>query len=379
MSYLYDEYLHDHIEGVQKAYGWLVEHHLVPADAFVQDLAEHDASKRTEKEYEAYDKYFYGGNKSFKVVQDFNYAWLHHIHHNPHHWQYWVLQHDDEPEETLEMPKNRVIEMICDWWSFSWKSGNLGEIFDWYEKHKDMKLHEKTREMVEDILGEMHEILDEENHLEHHGIKGQKWGVQNGPPYPLNSETLADKLYSEAKEREPGITRDVSSAAKEAGSKLYGLEHKLKTKESIQRKIETDSEEKGISISDAAMGMKDLVRYSTLTPDDIFVDGYERFKSSMQNAGYEETRCRNYFEMYKQGKVKHKSVQSVFATEDGYQFEVQFQTPASQHAKNEKIPIYEERRKPSLSKERQAELERQMEKLAEDVTEPKDISRIKSH
>ena len=28
--------------------------------------------------------------------------------------------------------------------------------------------------------------------LYHHGIKGQKWGVQNGPPYPLK---LSDKAY----------------------------------------------------------------------------------------------------------------------------------------------------------------------------------------
>lgn len=26
---------------------------------------------------------------------------------------------------------------------------------------------------------------EKENYLEHHGIKGQKWGVRNGPPYPL--------------------------------------------------------------------------------------------------------------------------------------------------------------------------------------------------
>lgn len=25
------------------------------------------------------------------------------------------------------------------------------------------------------------------SHLAHHGIKGQKWGVENGPPYPLGS------------------------------------------------------------------------------------------------------------------------------------------------------------------------------------------------
>lgn len=25
------------------------------------------------------------------------------------------------------------------------------------------------------------------SYLYHHGIKGQKWGVENGPPYPLGS------------------------------------------------------------------------------------------------------------------------------------------------------------------------------------------------
>ena len=26
-------------------------------------------------------------------------------------------------------------------------------------------------------------------YLAHHGIPGQKWGEQNGPPYPLNPKT----------------------------------------------------------------------------------------------------------------------------------------------------------------------------------------------
>lgn len=29
--------------------------------------------------------------------------------------------------------------------------------------------------------------------LIHHGIKGQKWGVRNGPPYPLNRDTKKEK------------------------------------------------------------------------------------------------------------------------------------------------------------------------------------------
>ena len=30
------------------------------------------------------------------------------------------------------------------------------------------------------------------NMLLHHGIEGQKWGVQNGPPYPLDKTTAKE-------------------------------------------------------------------------------------------------------------------------------------------------------------------------------------------
>lgn len=161
MSYKYDEYLFDHKNGVRKAYEWMVEHNVVLPCIGEEELRNHDLSKNDPEEYKAYDDYFYG-NKSFGVVKAFNYAWLHHIHNNPHHWQYWVLQHDDEPEEILEMPFRYVVEMIADWWSFSWKNGDLYSIFDWYEKHKDMKLHEKTRKQVESILEQIKMELDKE-------------------------------------------------------------------------------------------------------------------------------------------------------------------------------------------------------------------------
>lgn len=170
MSYQYDDYLHSHISNVQKAAEWLLFHFpdlldKVDEGKLRNNLMAHDNSKFTPEEYAEYDAYFYGGNKSHKVVADFNYAWLHHIHQNPHHWQYWILVHDDEPEEILEMPSEYVIEMIADWWSFSFRSGNLGEIFGWYEKHKEMRMHPKTRNFVEDILGRIKTELDKEvNH-----------------------------------------------------------------------------------------------------------------------------------------------------------------------------------------------------------------------
>lgn len=125
-------------------------------------MSSHDLSKYTAEEYESYDKYFYG-TQTEKVKTEFNYAWLHHIHNNPHHWQHWVLINDDDGTHALEMPKEYVIEMISDWWAFSHKSGNLYEIFDWYKSHtKKMILHEKTKKLVEDILDKIKAELDKE-------------------------------------------------------------------------------------------------------------------------------------------------------------------------------------------------------------------------
>lgn len=163
MKKQYDAYLIQHINGVQKAYEWL-KFYLPEAlegasvEMLDENIASHDRSKYSDEEYIPYADYFYG-EKTKEVEAAFNYAWLHHIHMNPHHWQYWVLIHDDEPAENLEMPKEYIIEMICDWWSFSWKTGKLDEIFKWYEAHKDMQLGKETRKTVENILDLMAEKL----------------------------------------------------------------------------------------------------------------------------------------------------------------------------------------------------------------------------
>ena len=165
MSEQYIRYINKHVENVGKGYFWIKEHipHLLKDDYEGQICKNHDASKWIGDEFRAYDAYFYGGNKSFKVVEDFNYAWLTHIHRNPHHWQYWVLINDDpdKGEIILDMPYNYIIEMICDWWAFSWVNENLYEIFDWYEEHKAyMKLSNNTRKTVENILSEIYKELE---------------------------------------------------------------------------------------------------------------------------------------------------------------------------------------------------------------------------
>lgn len=166
MSYEYDQYLQQHRNNVKRGFEWLLTN--LPTvltgqpDASWQIIFDHDSSKNNDDEYLAYDTYFYGNNCSYEVMEEFKRAWLRHIHRNPHHWQYWVLINDDpsEGEIILDMPYNYIIEMICDWWSFSWQKGDLGEIFNWYDEHSDyIKLSPKTRKTVEDILEQLRERL----------------------------------------------------------------------------------------------------------------------------------------------------------------------------------------------------------------------------
>ena len=170
MSEKYDNYIQEHKENVAKAFYWLSEQlpeifkDEISFDKCEKLIRDHDDSKYSMEEYSAYDNYFYGRDQSYEAKMNFNYAWLHHIHHNPHHWQYWILINDnpDEGEIILDMPTEYIIEMICDWWSFSWKKGDLLEIFKWYDERKEyIKLSEKTHKKVIDILYKIHKKLNE--------------------------------------------------------------------------------------------------------------------------------------------------------------------------------------------------------------------------
>lgn len=170
MSVQYDEYIEEHKSYVWEAFDWLSTNIPELTDETTWTKAErlcaymHDDSKYDKAEYDAYDAYFYGGNRSYEVVQSFNKAWLHHIHENPHHWQYWVLINDDPDngEIILDMPNEYIIEMLCDWLSFSFKKGDLHEIFNWYDEHKDyMKLSDRTRSKVNHSLEMIKKKLNE--------------------------------------------------------------------------------------------------------------------------------------------------------------------------------------------------------------------------
>ena len=129
-----------------------------------------------------------------------------------------MLLEDKGEQKALEIPDRYIVEMICDWLSFSIKSGNMREIFDWYDDHKDkMILHPNTRKKVNRILNAIDKKLkeneefqneEEDGDVEHSGIKGQKWGVRHGPPYPLDYT----KAYGVASEISSWMKKNIKYA-----------------------------------------------------------------------------------------------------------------------------------------------------------------------
>lgn len=266
--------------------------------------------------------------------------------------------------------------------------------------------------------------------LSHHGVEGQRWGVRryqnkdgtrtalgkrrdferraskvvedtsNSPqPFvrrPFNKDKirqrglitqveadqcagLAAGVFKQASQAEPKITSDVIDVVSSTSAKMYGLDYRLKQPTSIAAKIGADAKSDGITFEQAAGGLKDVIRYTAVSDSRDYADTYNAIKQRLEEKGYTETKCKNYFQKYQNGEVMHKAVQSTFRSPDGVEFEVQFQTPESQAAKELKVPIYNERRKACNTPERNAELEQEMRNLAEQVPDPEGVFGIESH
>lgn len=139
----YADSLRRHIDEVQKA-GY---------DLGVPDeqLEVHDLSKWSDEEFPAYAMNFHGGG----APDPFSLAWLHHIHHNPHHWQFFLFPDRYTPEgSTVEngcvyMPEQYALEMIADWIGASIVYSGTADMSKWLSKNwSRIRLHSKTQSYI---------------------------------------------------------------------------------------------------------------------------------------------------------------------------------------------------------------------------------------
>ena len=155
----YKEYVDAHKERVSQFADWLKENlpglfENIDVELFDEMIRDHDESKYSEEEFEPYAQKWFGGGKKTLEYEE---AWKHHWMNNEHHPEFWLGE---------DMPYIYILEMLCDWGSFSIDKGDFKELSDFYfnkaKDDPDKNLSEATKEIIEDILSQIDSIIDRE-------------------------------------------------------------------------------------------------------------------------------------------------------------------------------------------------------------------------
>ncbi len=144
----------------------------------------------------------------------------------------------ESPMESLVLPGNKDTEFgkdEMDWleYNIEWLSGKSKSAKHSSEEGTDFKMEPKYLELSSVLVS-----LDPE-YLAHHGIKGQKWGVEHGPPYPLKTGVSA-RIKRAAK----SVKNRVEANRKQRAEKKEAKEAKRRAKNpTLQDRISAMSDE----------------------------------------------------------------------------------------------------------------------------------------
>ena len=181
-----------------------------------------------------------------------------------------------------------------------------------------------------------------------------------------------EKLYNDFVLKEPKITEEIEEIVKKSRGFLTGLENKIKTKESLLRKIEIETLKEEITEYKALKKIQDILRYTVILNLENFVEDYYSIVSLLSKKNYILIKVGN---TWKNGNV-YKGINTVLEKDD-IKIEIQYHTEESYNLK-EKIlhKLYEKYRDTSTVKSRKKELQKEMKKISLKIKNPKGIGDI---
>jgi hypothetical protein len=180
------------------------------------------------------------------------------------------------------------------------------------------------------------------------------------------SKIKASQLIEVFSKIEPKVTDDLINFAKNNGGKMEGLEYRLKTVESLERKMISD----GINTQ-----MNDVLRYTIIVDGDL-AKGTNSILKELEAKGYQTIKIKNTFQ---EGQI-YKGINTNVKSADGSIFEIQYHTSESFNVKqNINHSLYEEYRLLDKSSTQAIKLEQQMIKNSDAVKLPQNINSIKSY
>ncbi|MCC2275867.1 ATP nucleotide 3'-pyrophosphokinase [Streptomyces sp. ET3-23] len=195
-------------------------------------------------------------------------------------------------------------------------------------------------------------------------------GGWQGDGLSLNAEDnrKVDDFLDHAQRAERSISPMVRAAARISDATVVGFDHRLKSPDSLKRKVATSLKETPGETADQALArINDSVRYTLQWPDGRYVHGVALASSVLAAWGNDSVKWSNTWGR-KQG---YKAVNSAWRDPlEGHVFEVQFHTPQSKWAQEATHKLYEEQRLPSTTPERAKELQAQQDAIFAAVPVP---------
>lgn len=146
---------------------------------------------------------------------------------------------------------------------------------------------------------------------------------------------LAEALLEKSAKAEPEVTALLQTLESEHVH-LEGLEFRLKSLDSLTRKIISDAKDMEVSVEEAAPLIMDILRYTFVIDDDEYVRATADTVEKLLAQGYVLLKFKNTWL-----KDDYRGINSVFRTPDGAAFELQFHTPRSFEAKMNTHDLYE--------------------------------------
>lgn len=183
MKKQYTEYINNHINNVKLCYEKAIDAFRIVFPEIYEDekqlgfllgnLQNHDESKFSPHEFYHYGMRFFpmeGIDPDDKfIINNFELAWLHHVHNNPHHPGYWVLVEDNKIK-IFDMPDIYIIEMLCDWMAMSVHFNSSTEDYWNSDSAKKLPMSEYTKSKVNEFMENMNMIININDRT-----KGSKW------------------------------------------------------------------------------------------------------------------------------------------------------------------------------------------------------------
>ena len=190
------------------------------------------------------------------------------------------------------------------------------------------------------------------------------------------SSRAASEMYGKMKELEPNITSNMKEIEKLTGGTLVGLDFRLKSLESLTRKIKAevaDSNGKKTP-EEAAASIADGVRFTLQFDPNDYTGGVQRSLDTLKAQGYEIMGVKNF---WKKGDP-YQGI-NVKLEKNGVLTELQFHTPQSLDTKEKVLhkdyEIYRDKTKYSESERKDAYL-RMVDAASRLIPDPKELDSL---